>query len=347
MSSKIRVLILLSLVSCVLAVTIPVSGQRKRPSAMVDTDQLRRDFLAAVGRDFELVKDELKAGPPEIGGLPYWLAYVKPKRQSLFTLKYTYNFRDGSYVRGEGVYDLRVSDPGCPRALLPYTSAGNVCLGDTVIIPIRLHGIFNHKFTLTDAPEAILMDGDPARRLPQGLNRPQPSPASITNPVAPNLKFLGTSRHELLYRNLDVMVVYSAVFQAVEPGRFNLSVRPDPSANPESELGKRIFENELAVIVVALDAPVTFLAEHENTTDHSRFKGVTVGNSNNYQITTQIIQVGDVISVSYASEYVRAKVSRDISETEQSASIRPEIIRGEFKPKTDRYDAWILDQLPR
>lgn len=347
MSSKFQALIMLSVVTCVLAMTIPVAGQRRRPSTRVDTGQLRQNFLAAVGRDFELVKDELKRGPTEIGGMPYWLVYVKPKRQSVFTIKYTYNYRDGSYVKGEGVYQLRVSDTGCPRALLPYINAGNVCLGDTVIIPIRLHGVFNHKFTLTDEHEVVLMDGDLASRLPNGLNRPQPPPASITNPASPNLKFLGTSRHELLYRNLDVMVVYSAVFQAVEPGRFNLSVRPDPSANPWSELGKRNYDNELAVIVVAVAAPVTFLAESENTTDYSRYKGVTVGNSNNYQTSTEIMQVGDVISVSYASEYFRAKVSGNITETAQTEAIRPGIVRREFKPKTDRYDAWVLDYLPR
>jgi hypothetical protein len=347
MSVKFRILTVLSVISCVLFMSIPVAGQRKRPLKTIDVNKLRKDFLAAVGRDFELVKDELKAGPPEIGGLPYWLAYVKPRRQSVFNIKYTYNYRDGSYVRGEGVYNLRVSDPGCPRALLPYTSAGNVCLGDTVIIPIRLHGIYNHKFTLTDVHEAVLMDGDPKSRLPQGLNRPQPAPTSITNPAAPNLKFLGTSRHELLYRNLDVVVVYSAVFQAVEPGRLNLSVRPDPSGDPKILAGERNKDNELAIIVVAVDAPITFLAEHENTTDHSHYKGVTVGNSNNYQIRTEIMQVGDVISVSYASEYFRAKASRNLTETPATGAIRPTIIRREFNPKTNYFDAWILDHLPR
>lgn len=347
MSSRFRVQIALFLVSWALVVTIPVAGQRRRPTANVDTNQLRQSFLTAVGRDFELVKDELKAGPPEIGGLPYWLAYVKPKRPSVFTIKYTYDFRGGSYLRGEGVYKLRVSDPGCPRALLPYTSAGNICLGDTVIIPIRLHGNYNHKFFLSDEHEVVLMDGDPKSRLPQGLNRPQPAPESIANPAAPNLKFLGTSRHELLYRNLDVMVVYSAVFQAVEPGRLNLSVRPDATVDPEFRKSERSPGEELAIIVVAVDAPITLLAEQENTTDHTRYQGVTVGNSNNYQIRTEILQVGDVISVSYASEYFRAKKSRNLTETAKTQAIRPQVIRQEFKPKTNYFDAWILDYLPR
>jgi membrane protein implicated in regulation of membrane protease activity len=66
-----------------------VSAQTQHPNhetKSVDLEQLRRDFVAVVGKDFEVVKDELKGRSNLSGGGTYWLAHLKAKHTSTHTI---------------------------------------------------------------------------------------------------------------------------------------------------------------------------------------------------------------------------------------------------------------------
>jgi hypothetical protein len=339
----------LMVISLTFAVAVVRAQAQQTITRPAEISRLRRDLVAAIGPDFELTKDEVTTGPAELSGLTYWLAWVRAKRPGHFTITYAINFRDGSYVRGERSYELRIGPAGCRRSLMPYVSAGNYCLGDTVILPIRLQGYLNHKFSVKETADDNPITADPTVRLPDGLNIRQPPPESVINPLNGILNFLGTARNEFLRANLSVVVEYSAVFQADRAGRFNLAVRTDAAETSRSEPPNQDLDNDLSIIVVDRTTPVTFLAAQENTIDYTKDPRVTVGNSNSYLTRTLILQSGDIISLPYASKYRPAKAigaGLPAEDNPNSTALRPLILRREFKPKKDGFDAWIQNYLP-
>jgi hypothetical protein len=230
-------------------------------------ERVRRDFIAAAGGDLLLVDAKVVRSPVVWGAFRHWLSFVKPTRPGTYTVKYSFTFPDGDYSRGERSYQFRVFEQGCRRSAQPYIDAGNYCMGDTVILPIRLDGYQDHTFTVNMIPNDA-----PAREeiAPEWLVKPnmaQPPPESVPNPVAEHLKYLGMARYENLLRSLRVTISYAAIFEAVKPGRFNFSVGPPahPQGGPVRE------PDGQAVIVVDPDAPVTWLAPRERTLDSSRY----------------------------------------------------------------------------
>jgi hypothetical protein len=318
-----------------------VMGQRSNQrDAVLNIERLRQDFIAATGSQLTLVDDKIARSPVVWGAFRHWLAFVKPTSPGTYTVKYSVTFPAGDYSRGERSYEFRVFEQGCRRSAQPYINAGNYCLGDTVILPIRLDGYQNHTFTVNMTPNEA-----PAREeiAPEWLEKPnmaQPPPESVRNPVAEHLKYLGMARYENLLRSLRVTISYAAIFEAVKPGRFNFSVGPPahPQGGPVRE------PDGQAVIVVDRDAPVTSLAPRERTLDYSRYYVSTVGNTNTYPIGTMILQVGDTIAIGYWPGDKATRATPDGAGTE---TVPPPVIhRHVFKPPVDNYDAWIRDYLP-
>ena len=317
-------------------------NQQKR-RASPDPDKLRRDFIAAADGNLELVSDYLSNSPEVWGSLRHWMVFAKPVRTGRYLVKYTFNYPGGEDSHGERSYEFRAAERGCRRSELEYIPAGNLCLGDTIILPIRLEGLLDLKLSVDFTPESIA----PKRNVqawPHDPDQLRPLPGSVENPLADILKFLGTQRHDALKRSGDISVIFSAVFQAVRPGRFNLTVHNDRQPEARTAQPTRDHDWEQAVIVVDLNTPVTFLAETEYTLDYSRRYPSTVGNSNNYQIRTRIVQVGDYLVMPYVSEEHRANFRRPVNVT--SESVLPVILRREFTPRTDSYDAWVLPYFP-
>ena len=100
LSVFLRILLLTFLAS----VAVPAAEQKAnaaRPGKSVDLEQLRIKFVAAVGKDFEVVKDEMKRRSNASGGGTYWLAHLKPKHPGSFKLIYRYNYNDPHYSHVE------------------------------------------------------------------------------------------------------------------------------------------------------------------------------------------------------------------------------------------------------
>lgn len=310
-------------------------------NAIPDLVKMRRDFAAVAGADLRLVDDKVERGPEVWGAFRHWLMFVKPVNSGIYTVTYSFTFPDGDYSHGERSYEFRVLEQGCRRSAQPYIGAGNFCLGDTVILPVRLDGYVGHKFSVSKKPNT---DPPQESRIEKWLAKPgvaQPPPESVRNPLAENLKYLGRVRHESVMRSGRMSVSYVAIFEAVKPGRFNFSL--GPAAHPQ---GGPVREPDgQAVIVVDRDVPVTWLAQTERTLDFSRRYDSTVGNSNNYQISTMILQVGDTIAFGYWPGEGAASPTTPTGEGEWV--MPPVIKRHEFKPRLDNYNVWINDYLPR
>ena len=127
----------------------PAPAQRSRPGKSVDLQQLRSKFEAAVGKDFDVVKDELKGRSNARGGGTYWLAHLKPKHAGYFRLTYRYNYNGSHYSHVEREFSLNVGRKGCRRGVPSYGSYFRFCLGDTIIFPVAIYNFTEHEFSLT------------------------------------------------------------------------------------------------------------------------------------------------------------------------------------------------------
>lgn len=315
-----------------------------RRTAIPNVEQLRRDFIAAADGKLTLVDDKVERSPEVWGSFRHWLAFVKASSPGIYTVKYSITFADGSYVRGERTYEFRVLERGCQRSVQPYIGAGNFCLGDTVILPVRLDGYLGHKFTVTKRSDTEPTSDGPRNYWQIDPAQPQPPPESVSNPLADNLEFIGTVRHDAVNRRGDVSVSYIALFKAIRPGRFNLAVGPVIPVDSTDEDSPTMPER--AYIVVDRTTPVTFLADGEQTLDFSHYPGVTVGNSNNYQTDNSILQVGDMIALDYAGRFFPVNTRPPKRPDETMRTLRPVIIKRPFNPETGRYNAWVRDYLP-
>lgn len=314
-------------------------------NAIPNIDQIRRDFIAAADGKLTLVDDKVERSPEVWGSFRHWLAFVQASSPGIYTVQYSVMFSDESYRRGDRAYEFRVLERGCQRVTQPYISAGNYCLGDTIILPVRLDGYRNHKFTVTKRADTEIALEERRNNWLVDPAAPQPPPTSVANPLAENLEFLGTVRRDTVNRLGSVSVTYLAVFKAIQPGRFSLNVEPETIAGPTAS--DRSSEREdRAVVIVDRTAPVTFVAEFERTLDYSNYPGVTVGNSNNYQTSTAIVQVGDTIAFPYAGKFYPVKSPPPAGPDEFLRTLRPRIIRRPFQPRIDGFDRWILNYLP-
>jgi len=84
----------------------------------IDISGLRQSFTEAVGKDLEIVRDELKGRSTKNGGGNYQLVYVKPKRSRHFAIKYTYKYHDAFYEKGENSLYIRAGGKMCSNNFL-------------------------------------------------------------------------------------------------------------------------------------------------------------------------------------------------------------------------------------
>src|SRR5687767_2969742 len=257
----------LSLCALVLSPLQNVAGQKKtsRPPAR-DTSELRRSFVEAFGEDFELVRDELARRSTWHGGGQFWLAHAKPKRTGHFKLKYKYRYvdrvrpKDPLYEFVEHEMPVWVGPRGCRRRVQDrnYT---DVCLGDTIIVPVLLGDFHGHTFSLTgrdlQPPSEPLAESLKMEVAARAEEDKKLHAAAVANPAAEFLKYVGSSAYTSPHRAPGFTMSFYATFEALKPGSFNLSVGARVEGDLPLGFGRG---GGVPVIIVERGAPLTLLA---------------------------------------------------------------------------------------
>ena len=213
---------------CIFTQTENIFGYQINQSKITE---LRKLFKEAVKQEFEIVRDMVDSRSIAKGGGIYWLVHVKPKRSGYFSLKYSFKFthKFSHPEEGENEIFIRVGSKDCNRYLTENFGIGNICLGDTAIIPIQINQATAHQFNL----KSLLKNGEDIGKA--GQKQKPFADISITeqvnNPLENHLKYLGSQRSEMPHRNYGAAtIVHTAFFEAKNAGRFNLGL----SINPEN-----------------------------------------------------------------------------------------------------------------
>lgn len=335
------------LLAAALALVAPASLSA---AAAPDTAQLRQALADAFGGDIEIARTELSEGTPERGGT-FWLVYAAPRRSGNYQLSYRYDYRDlvrpedPLYTHVEHTSYIRVGEQGCWRR----REGRDVCLGDTIILPFVVSDYTGHTFRVTRRP----LPADDAPPLSEPFFRIDTAGSgAIPNPLAAHLRYLGSDSHEMLRRNGGGSVVFSATFQAVAPGSFNLAVSsrlPDGAPHELSPYGS------VPVIIVPRGHPVTVLLANETVVGRDEKHGFSSHSGNQYLTTALLLQPGDHVTLRYGSRplpgprYGRPPGASTISGDAAAAPDPVPVIAG-FPFHLDaeeRFNAWIVDHLPR
>jgi hypothetical protein len=328
--------------------TVAIQAQTRVAS---DATTLRSGFMAAFGRDFDLVKDKFTTRSNETGGGSYWLAYARPKHTGNFSLQYRYRFNDKLYSHVEHEIHFGVGPKGCRRGP-PYAGTySRVCLGDTLIIPVLAGRFTEHEFKLLKVQPYEDKDWETfAEKHPEsadiGLDKTE-----VRNPASESLLYVGYRSAKMLHRTPGYTIELYAEFAAVKPGRFNLLVSPSP---PDLKPGE-IAAGSVPIIVVARDTPVTLIAGREDVRGFARgFDGREYESSssgNSYMTNLIILQPGDRISLRYFSVVRNEGFESGVpglAAPEDKEKIKPVISVHPFSvgPIYD-FTAWLLDELPK
>ena len=316
----------------------------------IDTKQLLKLFTEAVGQDFAIVKDILNTRPVARGGETYWLVHVKPKRTGHYAIKYTFKYthKFSHPEEGENELYIRVGEKNCSRYNNNNLGIGNVCLGDTVIVPIRLDQVTGHQFSL----KSTYQDGENIGKEQSSSTSSFSDIEQINNPLEKQLKYLGTQRYVMPHRNYGVRTVaYTAYFQAQSVGKFNLALSKsfgDETADKSIKINPL---DGLPIIIVNLGNPITALVYHENTINYSDNKRFSSHAGHDFLTKLLILQPGDVFGVEY-SRYVENEEKRekilDLPKSENKIEPKLQIHKLPFTVNKDwSYNEWLIDYLPK
>lgn len=211
-----------------------------------------------------------------------------------------------------------------------------MCLGDTLILPFVVNDYTGHVFTLGRRGSSV--DAGAGETVAPPPVEMAPAVDSIANPLSAYLRYLGTSSYEMLKRSGGGTTFYSAEFQAVAPGRFNLGLHGGTSA-----------AGSIPVIVVPRGQPVTVLLANETVVGTDRVQGFSSHTGNQYLNTLLLLQPGDRIALEYRSHSISARQEREPgSGARETADAVPVITRFPFHLDTaERFNAWVASHLPR
>lgn len=312
--------------------------------------QLRKSFLETVGQDFEIVKDYVNQRPVARGGEKFWLPHLKPKQSGHFAIKYSFKFTHKFEHPQEGENELfiRVGEKNCYRNLAGNFGMANICLGDTIIVPIRLDNRAKHEFSI----KSTYSDGKSIGIAPQNSSFYVKDMISeeVENPLAENLKYLGSTRSVMAHRSAGgETITLTAYFEVKKTGRFNLGIKRnfvDENRNQEINL---VAANSIPIIVVEKGTPIAALVFRENTINYSNEKKFSGHAGNNFLTKLLILQPGDIFSVEYASwtnrwDFREEKTKTDLESNKNTA---PLIQKLSFSLDKDwSYNEWLADHLP-
>mgnify|MGYP001582425482 FL=1 len=236
--------------------------------AFQSEQQLRKNFSEATQNDFEIVKDYVNQRPVARGGETFWLVHVKPKRSGHYALKYSFKFthKFSHPEEGENELYIRVGEKNCKRYNDNNYGLSNICLGDTVIVPIRIDQRVGHQFSL----KSTYQDGG---NIGKTESKRSPNVTEILpaiNQLDKHLKYLGTVRSVMPHRNYGAeTVTYTAYFEAKEPGRFNFTTTTIADNEKISETKELNPLDAFPIIILKPETSITALVYHENTINYS------------------------------------------------------------------------------
>lgn len=312
--------------------------------------QLRKLFTAAIKKDFEIVKDYINTRPVARGGETYWLVHVKPKRTGHYELKYTYKYttKQSHPQEGENELIIRVGGKNCSRYNNNNSGLSNVCLGDTVIVPIELDQRTGHQFSLkSDYRDAESIGKDENNWTP-----PITETLPLINQLDKHLKYLGTQRSVMPHRNYGAeTITFTAYFQAIETGRFNFTVTTLINDEKVADTSKMNPLDALPVIIVKPGTPITALTYFENTINYSDNKRFSGHSGHNFLTKLLIIQPGDIFSVQYSSYVERKDFKGNLvfpAKKPDKESRKLVMYKLPFAVNKDwSYNEWLTDYLPK
>lgn len=298
-------------------------------AATPDTARLRQALATALGEDFEITRTGLSSGLRERGGT-FWLVHARPRRSGDYELRYQYLYRDRVrptnplYTHVEHTSYVRVGERGCWRR----RQGKDVCLGDTIILPFVVDDYTGHVFTLGRRGSSAEVGAGEGEPTPVEM---APEVDSVANPLSAHLRYVGTTSQEMLRRSGGGTVVYSAEFQAVAPGSFNLAVNEGATA-----------AGSVPIVIVPRGQPVTVLLANETVEGTDRLRGFSSHTGNQYLIAVLLLQPGDRISLEYQHDTFSAR-----QEPRRMEDATPVITRFPFHLNTnERFNAWIAPHLP-
>lgn len=306
-----------------------------------DIDQVRAAFGAAAAEHFQILGDELAGLESEKRPGAYWLVRVKPKRSGHYAVRFTFKYNHPSYDEGENVLYVRVGGKICDRQAQPQAGIARFCLGDTVILPIRAANRYAYSFQIKytyEEPEDF-----------RGKKAKAPADqdaAEVQNPVGPYLRYLGSKRAQMDQRGVGPStVIYSAVFEAVRPGKFNIGLRPDTGSRVVEAPG---ISHGWGTPVVILDpgTPITYLAGKEDTIDYSDNRRFSSHGGGTFPTNILLLQPGDIIELPFLTTVEEEHgVMKDVRDPR--GAYRPSIHKAAFRVDSYlSYNAFVADYFP-
>ncbi|HRH41273.1 MAG TPA: hypothetical protein PKY82_06470 [Pyrinomonadaceae bacterium] len=312
----------------------------------VNLKNLQSAFIAKFDKDFQFIKGEVKNHQEEKELQKYWLAQVKPKNTGYFTIKYAYHFADKFYASGETEMNIAVSGKGCRRYPQIIRDIGHFCLGDTIVIPIRLQNFSKHTFSLKskyETPENI----EELRKPYSDFYSKELDTEKIINPLDPNLKYLGKYRRDDLRRSGGGTFRHFAVFEAVSLGKFNLGL--SAQGNDSNNKKEKVLSVSTPIIIINPGTPITALVPEERSTYYIKDRTYSSDYNKSFESNLLILQPGDVISIPFYFFFAKAWwEEKGILSESQARTINPTpiIYKQPFLIKTDEgFNDWVNDYL--
>lgn len=327
------------------------SAKEFRPTAAqaAEAARLRRALEMTVGENFEVARASLTRRSTWHGGQLYWLAHLRARRGGGYHVKYKYKYNDLArpedplFTFAEHKTFVRVGPKGCDR----QPRYNFICVGDTIIVPVLVGEHSEHSFSLVSHPFA---PGDPAsaRALrdaeANGLHK-----ESVRNPAEKFMKYLGSRAHYAPHRSLGFTMTYSATFEAVAPGAFNLSVGLDKSYASPPDPARLSTGGSVPVVVVERGAPVTVLSAKDDVHAYSE-RFASSGGGTSFITTPVVLQVGERLTLEYHTYSVRGRSAGGETREALEASVKdrpPSITLLPFRVDPARdFNEWVVEFLP-
>lgn len=314
---------------CAVPAAMPYADAQSRKTT-TSVNELRKSFIQTFGEDVELLSDEVR----EKYGGKYWLAVVRPKRSGTFIFRHKFE-QTRSYRYQDNECRITVGEKGCSRTLRYDLRPQLFCVGDSVIIPFILGDqIISHTFSRVS-------------RFPKYYESPFESgldERKVDNPTGDHLRYIGRDSHVAVHRDgRESSVSFNTFFEAVETGRFNLSIEPRIPGRMQHYPGKPPQHFITSVIIVPKESPVIALIASESVHGVENERWSSSGGTN-YPTSVLVLRPGDRISLTYGwtripnNEETRALVK----EVEPVIKLLPFSIDAK-----SYYNDWIIDHVLR
>jgi hypothetical protein len=326
----------------------PAKEFKPTAAQKAEAERMRGALAETVGERFEVARHRLARRSKWHGGAVYWLAHLRAQRPGEYYVRYKYRYKDQAnprdplYTFVEHQTLVRVGPRGCERR----PRYNFVCVGDTFILPVLLGEHSGHTFSLESQ---VFSPGDPATaKTLRGIDEAGLHRDPVPNPAAPFLKYLGSHAHYSPHRASGYTVSYTATFEAVGPGAFNLSLRSSiPGVGAPTASSAAV--GSVPVIVLDPKATVTVLSRGDNVHGYSeRFS--STGGGTSYLTTPVILQPGELLTLHYGGYSHRGWTPGGENKAAVEAGIKDRLpvitlLPFHVDPAQD-FNEWIVEFLP-